>query len=221
MRLRQTLVAAVVLLLQAVNCAQAAPRIEVQALMPGRALLEIDGTARLLRVGERSPEGVLLRAVDVHDGADLEVQGARLRLALGSRAGAAFTAPAAAQVWITRAASGMFETPGAINGRPVRFTVDTGASTIAMNAAQANALGLRYRDEARAGAVQTAGGIAKAYRLQLREVQVGTLRVTGVDCVVLDGQHPPQVLLGMSFLNRTHMRSESGALVLEAAAGSP
>lgn len=216
----QTLAVVVALLMHAAYCAQAAPHIEVQALMPDRAMLEIDGTARLLRVGERSPEGVLLRAVDVH-GADLEVQGTRLRLALGGRAGAAFAAPAAAQVWITRAASGMFETSGSINGRPVRFTVDTGASTIAMNAAQANALGLRYRDEARAGAVQTAGGIAKAYPVSLREVQVGTLRLTGVDCVVLDGQHPPQVLLGMSFLNRTHMRSEAGALVLEAAAGLP
>lgn len=186
--------------------------------MPDRAMLEINGKTQVLRVGQRSPEGVLLRSVDVR-GADIEMAGARTRVTLGARAGGAFAAPAGAQVWIMRASSGMYEAPGAINGRSVVFTVDTGASSVAMNSAQADALGIRYRDETRAGPVQTAAGLTKGYAVRLREVRVGTLRIAEVDCLVLDGPQPPQVLLGMSFLGRTRMRSEPGALVLEAAAG--
>lgn len=194
--------------------AAAAPQVEVQALFPDRALLRIDGTARLLRVGERSPEGVLLRGADAH-GADVEVAGQRWRVTPGGRAGGAFAPPAAPRVWINRGADGMYAVDGQINARPVRFMVDTGASNIAMNSARADALGLRYRDEASAGLVQTAAGMVKGYRVTLGEVRVGSVRLTQVNATVLDGPHPPQVLLGMSFLGRTRMRSEAGALVIE------
>lgn len=192
----------------------ATPQVEVQALFPDRALLRIDGQARVLRVGERSPEGVLLRGADT-GGADVEVAGQRWRVAPGGRAGGAFAPPAAARVWINRGADGMYAVDGQINARPVRFMVDTGASNIAMNSARADALGLRYRDEANAGLVQTAAGVVKGYRVTLAEVRVGALRLSQVNATVLDGAHPPQVLLGMSFLGRTRMRSEAGALVLE------
>lgn len=194
--------------------AAATPQIEVQALFPDRALVRIDGQARVLRVGERSPEGVLLRGADTA-GADVEVGGQRWRVVPGGRAGGAFAPPAATRVWIVRGADGMYAADGQINARPVRFMVDTGASNIALNATQADALGLRFRNEANAGPVQTAAGVVKGYRVTLAEVRVGALRLSQVNATVLDGPHPPQVLLGMSFLGRTRMRSEAGALVLE------
>jgi aspartyl protease family protein len=97
----------------------------------------------------------------------------------------------------------------------VRFMVDTGASSVALSAHQADALGVPYRDETRAGRVQTAAGVVKGYRVTLPEVRVGAVRLAQVEATVLDGPDPPQALLGMSFLRRTRMRSEPGALVLE------
>lgn len=190
------------------------PQIEAQALFPDRALLRINGQDRLLRAGQRSPEGVLLRGADTA-GADLEFAGRTFRIKPGGRAGGSFAPAPARQVWIARGADGMYGVDGQINGRAVRFMVDTGASNIAMNAAAAQALGVRFRNEGQAGAVQTASGIVKGYRVTLDEVRVGTLRAGQVEATVLDGPHPPQVLLGMSFLKRTRMRNEAGALVLE------
>lgn len=196
------------------GAAPAVPQLEVQALFPDRALLLVDGAQRLLRVGERSPEGVLLRAADTA-GADVEVDGRRLRLVPGGRAGGAFGPAPATRVWIVRAADGMYRADGRINGRPVNFMVDTGASSVALSATQAEALGVRYRRPDRAGPVQTAAGVVTGYQVKLAEVRIGALRLTQVDAIVLDGPHPPQPLLGMSFLRRTRMRNEAGALVLE------
>jgi len=63
--------------------------------------------------------------------------------------------------------------------------------------------------------VNTASGTAKAWRLKANSVKVGPLELLGVETVVLEGESPTEVLLGMSFLNRVGWREEQGVLVLE------
>lgn len=64
--------------------------------------------------------------------------------------------------------------------------------------------------------VSTASGTEKAWRVYLNSVKLGSIEVLGVDAMVLDGEFPRDVLLGMSFLSRVSWREDQGALIVEA-----
>jgi aspartyl protease family protein len=64
------------------------------------------------------------------------------------------------------------------------------------------------------GAGRTANGIVVSYGVKLDTVRVGEITLQNVDAHVLDGMGPSDVLLGMSFLNRTQMQRDGDTLVL-------
>jgi aspartyl protease family protein len=190
-----------------------APRVKVLGLFPDKALLEIDGRQRLLRAGQASPEGVRLLAADPRE-ARVEVGGRLETLTLGTAVGGAFAAPESREVKIFRNAKGSYTTVGSINGRTVDFLVDTGASAIAMNSAEARRLGISYRIDGEPVGITTASGLVRGHRVTLDRVAVGDIVLRNIDALVIDGQQPEQVLLGMTFLNRVELQQEGSAMVL-------
>ncbi len=193
----------------------AAERVVAIGLFSGKAMLEIDGKRRLLKVGERSPEGVRLIAAD-SGSAVIEMNGAERRIELGTQIGASYKAgEGAAEVQIWPDQRNMYRITGAINGMPVDFLVDTGATTIAMNAAEARRLGIDYRVQGERGMVSTASGVAPVYRVSLNSVTVGAITLHQVDAVVLEGAQPDSVLLGMTFLGRLEMQRDGQLMVLK------
>ena len=104
-------------------------------------------------------------------------------------------------------------TDGQINGGPVRFLVDTGATAVSLSSADAARLGIDYK-KGRPGLMGTANGAAVAYRVKLDTVRVGDIVVNNVDAAVLEGNEMPFVLLGMTFLNRMEMKREGQTMVL-------
>lgn len=190
----------------------AAPVIELHAVLGSSAVLQVDGVRRTLRVGQSTPEGVRLLALDAA-AARVDVDGQTLDVPLGARAGGVIANAQTATVRIARGDGGMYLTTGTINGRTVDFLVDTGATTIAMNDATARGLGVDYRAGEK-GLVETASGISEAYSVTLREVGVGSIRVPNVRAVVIQGPQPSRVLLGMSFLSRTKIEHAQDTLVL-------
>jgi aspartyl protease family protein len=102
---------------------------------------------------------------------------------------------------------------GEVNGMPVRFAVDTGATFITLPAREASRLGLDYHNGEKV-VMETANGNVLAYRLQLDTVRVGGVAVHNVDAVIMEDNRLPIALLGMSFLNRTDMRREGTNLTL-------
>jgi aspartyl protease family protein len=109
-------------------------------------------------------------------------------------------------------AAGHFFTEGAINGTPVRFVVDTGATVIALPGRDAVRLGIDYLKGAR-GTVSTASGTATAYYVKFDRVKLGGIELTSVDGVVIE-EGLSIALLGMSFLNRVDMRREGQTMTL-------
>ncbi len=209
--------AACALALLALACAPAARAVatlKVVGLFQDRAVLVIDGRQRLLRAGQTSPEGVTLIRADATE-AVLEIDGERHRYGLDAGISSTFAPPPArATVPIAPDAAGMYFVDGSINGFAVRFLVDTGATTVAMNRHQARRLGLAYRLDGVEGTTSTASGIAKAYSLRLERVRVGDIELRDVAAVVIDGDHPTEVLLGNSFLGRVDMVREGRLLEL-------
>jgi aspartyl protease family protein len=97
----------------------------------------------------------------------------------------------------------------------VDFLVDTGASSIAINANLARKLGINFRYEGEQGYSSTASGYARIYKLKLDSVQIGDIIVNNVEAAVLEGDFPATALLGMSFLNRVNMKRDGELLILE------
>jgi aspartyl protease family protein len=191
----------------------AATDVTVVGLSSTRASVSINGGApRWLAVGQSSAEGVRLVGVD-GDTAMFEIDGRRRALKMNQAYVAAGSASGGSgSVTLKADARGHFIAEGQVNGGAVRFLVDTGATAVALPAAEARRLGINYLKGER-GSVQTANGTATAYRVKLDTVRLGDITLNNIDGVVLEGglQMP---LLGMTFLNRTEMKRDGETMVL-------
>ncbi|MBE7927353.1 retropepsin-like aspartic protease family protein [Pseudomonas saudiphocaensis] len=203
----------VTLLLVAFNVT-AAPRVQVVGLFPGAAVLNVDGQRKLVRVGQTGPAGVQVISAD-SSGALLRVEGVERHYPLSRELSAGYAEPERKQLSIAKGQGGHYWIAGSINGHPVQFLVDTGATSVAINENQARRLGIDYRVNGKQIVVGTASGTAKAWRVHLNSVKVGAINVLGVEAVVVEGSSPTEALLGMSFLGRVSWREDQGLLRLE------
>lgn len=190
------------------------PRVALVGLFPGKAVLEIEGERHVLAEGERSPEGVTLERVG-DGGATLSYRGQQREVTLSRAVGGRYAEPERRSVRIGRDDRGMYTTSGSINGRGVRFLVDTGATLVAINRDDARRFGIDYEREGTRVVAETASGQTAAWRLRVDRVRVGEIELRDVPALVLDGTSPRTPLLGMSFLGRLSMREERGLLLLE------
>jgi aspartyl protease family protein len=195
--------------------------VNVVGLFPNKAVVQIEGgVLQTLSVGQKTRDDIILLSVG-RDGATFDIQGRRVALALGparrqtSPAAAAQTSPAVADNYavVPTNERGDLVADGEVNGMPVRFAVDTGATFITLPAREASRLGLDYHNGQKV-VMETANGNVFAYRLKLDTVRVGGVAVHNVDAVITEGNSLPIALLGMSFLNRTDMKREGTILTL-------
>jgi aspartyl protease family protein len=200
-------------LLLLAGTAATAMDIEVVALFRDQVVVRVDGVRYKLGPGDATAEGVRLVGSD-GTGAVLEVEGEARRYALGSKLRTGYQQAATEQVQIFRNPQGMFTTVGSINGMPVEFLVDTGATSVAMNGAQARRLGIDFRVVGTPTAVMTASRQELGYRVMLDRVKIGSVQLHNVEAVVLDGPQPAKTLLGMSFLGRLDMQNDGQHLLL-------
>jgi len=188
-----------------------ATSISVVGLFKDKAIVSVDGgKPRTLSAGQ-SIQGVKLISAN-SDSASLEVDGKRRALGMGQSFAGDAQSGQRASVSLTADVRGHFAAAGSINGYPVSFLVDTGATSIAVNAAEAKRMGLDYK-AGQAGAVNTAAGVVPAWRVTFNTVKVGSITVNQVDGMVVEsGLNVP--LLGMSFLNRMEMKRDGQTMVL-------
>jgi aspartyl protease family protein len=107
--------------------------------------------------------------------------------------------------------AGHYLANGKINGQPVVFLLDTGATDVALPEKLARRLGIDKGFETRA---QTANGITRSYLTLLKQVSIGEIHLHGVRASILPGMKGNQVLLGMSFLKQLEMRQKGDTLTL-------
>ncbi|HMN50955.1 MAG TPA: TIGR02281 family clan AA aspartic protease [Xanthobacteraceae bacterium] len=111
---------------------------------------------------------------------------------------------------------GHYTTDVDFNGRRFKALVDTGATLIALRYEDARALGLIVPGDRFDIQVNTANGAARAKRITLRSVRIGSIRLENVDAMVLDEGALGHNLLGMSFLRRlARFEIKRGVLELE------
>jgi len=115
--------------------------------------------------------------------------------------------------------NGHFHLEATVNGVPVLFLLDTGASDVVLSPQDAARLGyetsgLRYSRQ-----YQTANGVVQAAPVTLGTVKIGPIVVRNVAAAV-NGAPLDSSLLGMSFLDRlSGYRVENGSLILQQSPG--
>lgn len=193
--------------------AGSATQLRVLALFPDKAMLDIDGKRRVVKVGQTTPEGVQLLSANPRE-AVVKWQGEQRVLRPGGGISANYAKAERREVRIVRDNQGSYTTSGTINGQPVNFLVDTGASGVAMGVDQARALGIAYQLVGTPISIGTAGGVVQGYRVMLDRVRIGEVELSQVGGVVIDADTNHHVLLGMTFLNRLEIIQNSNIMVL-------
>ena len=201
--------------------ALAEQKLNLLALFEEKALLFIDGKRVMLTVGESSPGGIKLLEAD-SERAVVLVNGVREELYLGAvvnfpdsgpvEAVPAWEGPQSVSLWAD--SNGFFYASGSIDGFPVRFLVDTGATTVAISSDLAGRIGIDLSRGQR-GIATTASGVTGMVRVILPSVTVGDLTLREVEAGVLMGSFPAEPLLGMSFLGQLDMVREGDRMDLK------
>jgi aspartyl protease family protein len=123
----------------------------------------------------------------------------------------ALDAQGRAQVVLRRNRAGHYVASGKINGEPVVFLVDTGATDVSIPLAVARRLDLSLR----AGRLaRTASGDVRTWSTRLDSVDLGGLRARDVPASLVPDMPGEQVLLGMSYLKRFDLIQRGDTLTL-------
>ncbi len=188
--------------------------VQVIGVFSNKATLVIDGgRPRTLSIGDTTPEKIRLISVGT-DSAVVEADGKRQTVQMGQRITPGQAAGTSQRAMIVADAKGHFFTTATINGVSMPFMVDTGATMVTISSGHAKSAGIPYMSGER-GMMQTANGIAAAYRIKLDTVRVGDITLNNVDGVVMESNQLGKFgLLGLSFLNRTEMRREGDSMTL-------
>lgn len=190
-----------------------AAEVGVAGVFPGKALLVVDGGApQAVAIGSSTPEGVKVLAID-GEAVTLGVNGQKRILRVGQHVVSQKTQEGRQETTLPADSHGHFYASGAVNGRTVRFLVDTGATMVSLGASDAARVGVDWR-KGQPGVTQTANGQARVWKVRFDSVRVGEVTLHGVDGLVHEADMPI-ALLGMSFLSRMEIRNEGSRMTLK------
>ncbi|MDJ0825768.1 MAG: TIGR02281 family clan AA aspartic protease [Rhodobacter sp.] len=121
----------------------------------------------------------------------------------------------AGRVEVPRAFDGHYYLTLAVDGTPVQFVVDTGATDIVLSRQDAVRAGIDLNELIYSGMANTANGPVRTARVRIDELALGQIKDRNVAVWVNEGEMNGS-LLGMAYLQR-YVRIEitDGTLVLE------
>lgn len=115
------------------------------------------------------------------------------------------------EVILQRNPQGHYLAGGLINGQEVTFLLDTGATFVAVPSRLAERLRL---EPGRATTVITANGPAQSFNTRIDILELGDIRLQGVEAGIVPGMTGDEILLGMSALRRLDFSQRGGELIL-------
>ncbi|WP_376873851.1 TIGR02281 family clan AA aspartic protease [Albirhodobacter sp. R86504] len=119
------------------------------------------------------------------------------------------------RIEIPMARDGHYYVTPELNGVPVRFMVDTGASDIVMSARDAERIGLDPSGLVYVGRAQTANGTVAIAPVRIDRFELGEDTALNIRAMVNEGEMGGS-LLGMAYLQRfAKVSFEQGRLILE------
>ena len=191
-------------------------QIKVIALFKNAVMIKYNGKQKILRKGQSLNKNIKLVSANSH-GAIFIIDGEKTELGLHDSRFSdvplnANSAQEKFSISIPMNHMGMFQISGSINGVPVNFLVDTGASSVAMSEKTAKKIGLQYKLYGDRAISSTAAGDTRSWLMPLKKVSVAGLELTNVHGAVVEKMDFDEVLLGMSFLRQLNM-SNNGRIM--------
>ncbi len=117
-------------------------------------------------------------------------------------------------VEVPRAPDGHYYLPVTVNGEPITFLVDTGASQIVLSSQDAERIGIDPDQLNYFGRAATANGQVRTAPVRLEALSLGPITDTNVSAWVNEGELH-QSLLGMDYLHRfSNIQFANGRLIL-------
>jgi aspartyl protease family protein len=117
------------------------------------------------------------------------------------------------RIEVPRAEDGHYHLTLSINGTPIRFLVDTGATNVVLSQADARKLGIEPASLAYLGEARTANGIVRTARVRLPDVSLPPFHDEQLTAYVTDGQMEGS-LLGMDYLGRYRVEIAGNRMIL-------
>jgi aspartyl protease family protein len=194
--------------------ALAETRLNVVGLFSGKALVSINGCSPESIAAGQTKNGVKLISAN-SESATFMVEGKRQTLKMGQAASVAGNAGPISNnpVSLYADSRGHFTGNLSINGATLKYLVDTGATTVALNSGDAKFAKIDY-EKGEKVPVNTANGVVTAYLVKLNTLKIGTIILNNVEAVVNEGGSPEVVLLGMSALNKMDMKRDNSIMTL-------
>lgn len=124
----------------------------------------------------------------------------------------ALVAAPGGEIILQRNRAGQYLAEGEVNGRPVTFLLDTGATQVALSTGLARELGLKLGPPV---TLSTAAGSVRGYSARLHSVRLAGIEMRDVSALVSDGLEPGLVLLGMNFLKQLEITQRGDQLILK------
>ncbi|MDM8569590.1 TIGR02281 family clan AA aspartic protease [Thiotrichales bacterium HSG1] len=115
------------------------------------------------------------------------------------------------EVVLQRNRYGHYVANGDINGQPVVFLLDTGATRVSIPESVANNLNLQKGVPLQAN---TANGVITTYSVTLNKVAIGPVELSAVRASINPNMLGDEILLGMSFLKHLELIQRGNTLTL-------
>ncbi len=194
--------------------ALAATQLNVVGLFSNKAVIAVNGSAPQTISAGQTKSGVKLISAD-SESATFLVEGKQQTLKMGQAVSVAGGIVSAnnSPVSLYADQAGHFFGNLSINGASLKYVVDTGATTVALNSGDAKFAKIDYEKGERIN-MSTANGEVSAYLVKLNTLKVGTIILNNIDATVNEGGSPTVVLLGMSALNHLDMKRENSIMTL-------
>jgi aspartyl protease family protein len=188
-------------------------RVNIVGLYSNKAVVIINnGKPRTLSVGQ-TVDGVKLIAAD-SSSATLMIEGETKKLGMGQAASVADASTnSIPSVTLYANPQGHFVSECKINGAALKFLIDTGATTVALNSGDAKFANIDYK-KGEPVLVGTANGVVTAYKVTIANLKIGGITLHQVEGNVLEGGSPSIVLMGMSALSRMDIKHQSATMTL-------
>ncbi len=104
-----------------------------------------------------------------------------------------------------------FRVKGSINGIPITFLVDTGASTVAVSPTIAKQANLAKEAEMQ---TQTANGNSLGYFTKIDKLNIAGIDIPDVSAIIVPNMEADQALLGMNVLQYFNIEQTSNSMTL-------
>jgi aspartyl protease family protein len=116
------------------------------------------------------------------------------------------------RVVLERNRFGHYVANGRINGKPVEFLLDTGATVVSVPERVAVGLGL---EQGPPRVAQTANGRILTYATTLDSVEIGAIKLADVGASINPHSSAGEVLLGMTFLKHLELTQRGSTLTIK------